>query len=160
MRHRKLLVVFMLFVSTTVAAELAEKWRKRISGVNVVYTAAVTKADNARFFAIQKANSERLSILKKTLSDATKAGDFDAAALLNEKVRLAELDGISRPKPKNIVRFGRNEYALIEDKVSWHTAKKRCEEMGGHLVTFETPDEQAFIRVWQKLLADLNCVGA
>jgi hypothetical protein len=34
---------------------------------------------------------------------------------------------------------------MIEDTATWHVAKKRCEEMGGHLATIETPEEEAFV---------------
>lgn len=138
-------IAIVLFCSVVIAADqLAEKWQKRIADAEANYAAAVAKADNTRFYAVQKANSDRLNVLKKALSDATKAGDFVAASKLKEKVDAAESDGVSRPKPKNVVKFGGHEYALIEDKVTWHVAKRRCEEMGGHLVTFESKEEQAF----------------
>lgn len=131
-------------VSAIAADQLAEKWQKRIADAEANYAAAVAKADNTRFYAVQKANSDRLNVLKKALSDATKAGDFVAASKLKEQVDAAASDGVSRPKPKNVVKFGGHEYALIEDKVTWHVAKRRCEELGGHLVTFESQPEQAF----------------
>jgi len=138
-------IAIVLFCSVVIAADqLAEKWQKRIADAEANYAAAVAKADNTRFYAVQKANSDRLNVLKKALSDATKAGDFVAASKLKEKVDAAEGDGVSRPKPKNVVKFGGHEYALIEDKVTWHVAKRRCEEMGGHLVTFESQNEQSF----------------
>jgi len=125
------------------ADQLAEKWQKRIADANSNYATAVAKADNTRFYAVQKANSDRLNVLKKVLSEATKAGDFVAASKLKKQVDAAASDGVSRPKPKNVIKFGGHEYALIEDKVTWHVAKRRCEEMGGHLVIPETVEEQA-----------------
>jgi hypothetical protein len=140
------LTILCLSVTTCFAADqLAEKWQKRITDAESTYAAAVTKADNARFFAVQKANGDRLKVLKSALSEATKSGDFNAATAFNEKLANAEKDGTNRPKPKNTVKFGGHEYALIEDKVTWHVAKKLCEEMGGHLVTLETLQEQAAI---------------
>lgn len=134
----------MSLAAAIAADQLAEKWEKRIRDAEASYAAAVMKADNARFYAVQKANGDRLTILKKVLSDATKAGDFDAATMLKEKVAVAELDGIGRAKPKNVIKFGGHEYALVDAKVTWHVAKKRCEEMGGHLVTFDAAGEQEF----------------
>lgn len=94
---------------------------------------------------MQKANTDRLKVLKQILSDATKAGDFDAASAIKERVTAAEAEGTQWVKPKNTAQFGGHEYAVIADKLTWHQAKRRCEEMGGHLVTFESPREQAFV---------------
>ncbi|MDB5384767.1 MAG: hepatic lectin-like [Planctomycetaceae bacterium] len=141
------LAILGLFAITGFAADqLAEKWQKRIADAEANYAAAITKADNARFFAAQKANGDRLKVLKAALVDATKAGDFDAAAALKEKVSIAEKDGVGRSKPKNVVKFGGHDYALIEDKVTWHVAKKRCEEMGGHLAIINSDAESEAIR--------------
>ncbi|MDB5385948.1 MAG: hypothetical protein JWM11_1594 [Planctomycetaceae bacterium] len=146
LRRLSLVVCFAVTFSALHAADqLAEKWQKRIDTVQSTYAAAVAKADNARFFAVQKANGDRLAALKKAMSEATKAGDFDTATALKELVATAERDGAIRPKPKNIVKFGGHEYAVIQEPATWHIAKKRCEEMGGHLVVCETPEESAFI---------------
>lgn len=142
---------FMAFVSVLLctavfaADSLVEKWQKRIDSADAAYSAAVKKADDTRFYAVQKANADRLTVLKKALTDATKAGDFDAATALKALITAAEKDGVSRPKPKNVVKFGGHEYALIPDKVTWHVAKRRSEEMGGHLVTLENPQESQFV---------------
>jgi len=143
---------FMAFVSVLLctavfaADSLVEKWQKRIDSADAAYSAAVKKADDTRFYAVQKANGDRLTVLKKALTDATKAGDFDAATTLKGLVAAAEKDGISRPKPKNTVKFGGHEYALIEEKVTWHIAKRMCEEMGGHLATLETSGEMNIVK--------------
>lgn len=145
MRQAALLFVILLTSASIAADQLAEKWQKRINDAEASYTTAVTKADNARFFAIQKANTDRVKSLKAVLSEATKAGEFDALVALREKIAIAEKEGTGRPKPKNIVKFGGHDYALIEDKVTWHVAKKRCEEMGGHLACLETAAEAEFV---------------
>jgi|GEM_PF-224943 len=36
-------------------------------------------------------------------------------------------------------------YLLLKEKVSWHDARKRCQKLGGHLVTITSADEQAFM---------------
>jgi hypothetical protein len=140
--RKSLCLAIILSISTCLAADqLADKWQKRITDAETVYTAAVVKADNARFFAVQKANGDRLKVLKSAMSEATKSGDFNAATAFKEKVANAEKDGATRPKPKNTVKFGGHEYALIEDQATWHVAKKLCEEMGGHLATIESDSE-------------------
>lgn len=141
----KTVLVVLFCASGLLAAEtLAEKWSKRLESADANYQQAIQKADNVRFYAVQKATQERVRVLKTALADATKAGDFDAATEIKARLAAAETAGV-RPRPKNTVKFGGHEYALIEDKSTWHLAKQRCEEMGGHLAIVETPDEAAFI---------------
>lgn len=139
---RNLVVVAVLGCSIGVAADLSEKFSKRIESAESTYQQAVAKADNTRFYAVQKANSDRLKALKQALSDATKAGDFDAATAIKERISEAEKTG-PREKPKNVVKFGGHEYAMITDPATWHVAKQRCEEMGGHLAVIDNADENA-----------------
>jgi hypothetical protein len=127
------------------SAELTEKWAKRIESSEATYLSAIQKADNARFFAVQKAVQERMKVLKAALAEATKSGDFDAATELKSRITAAEMSGSIRQKPKNTVKWGAHEYALIQDNVTWNVARKRCEEMGGHLVTIESPEESTFV---------------
>lgn len=135
-----------ILATSLLAADLSEKWSKRLESADANYQSAVQKADNVRFYAVQKAAQERVKILKTALADATKGGDFDAATEIKARVASAETAGGVRPKPKNVVKFGGHEYALIEDKATWHVAKRLCEEMGGHLVTIETPPEADAVR--------------
>jgi hypothetical protein len=101
--RKSLCLAAILSISTCFAADqLAEKWQKRINDAEANYAAAVAKADNARFFAVQKANGDRLKVLKSALSDATKSGDFDAATAFKEKVKTAELDGTELPDPAGL----------------------------------------------------------
>ena len=130
-----------VLISAAYAADLPEKFAKRVETADVAYQAAVQKADNARYYALQKANADRVKLLKTALADATKSGDFDAATELKLRLTAAESAGF-RTKPKNTLKFGNHEYALIDTKASWHVAKRICEEMGGHLATLETPAEQ------------------
>jgi hypothetical protein len=142
----KLLAGIVLCCSVVAASDqLAEKWQKRINDIEATHAAAITKADNARFFATQKANGDRLNGFKKALADANKTTDVHAINALRDKVLAAEKDGVSRPKPKNVVKFGGHEYAVIEGHLSFHFAKQAAEELGGHLVTFESAQEQEFI---------------
>jgi hypothetical protein len=91
-----------------------------------------------------KEAEKRLKVFKTALEAATKSGNFDKATALKERIAAYEADG-ARPRPKDVVKFGGHSYALITDKVTWHVAKKQCEEMGGHLVCFETPVEEKFV---------------
>lgn len=41
--------------------------------------------------------------------------------------------------------FAGHHYRVVDEDVSWHEAKKRCETMGGYLACIESAEEQAFI---------------
>lgn len=143
---RNLLAVVVVFGSVALAADLSEKWQKRLDSADGVYQVAKMKADNARFYAMQKANADRLKVLKTALVDATKLGDFDAATAIKERITAIDKEGVVRAKPKNVVKFGGHEYAAIEDQATWHVAKQICEEMGGHLAVINTPEEETRMR--------------
>lgn len=142
---RNLLAVLVVFGSVVCAADLPAKWASRIETADGTYQQAVQTADNTRFYAVQKANATRVKAFRQVLTDATKAGDFDAATTIKERVADAEKDGSPKERPKGVVKFGGHEYAYVIEAVTWHIAKRRCEEMGGHLAIINTPNEQGFI---------------
>lgn len=132
------------FIALAVAADtISEKFQKKLEAADAAYQAAVQKAENTKFYAVQKATADRVKVLKQAMTEATKAGDLDAANTFKARIEAAEQAGGTRAKPKNVVKFGGHEYALIEEKATWHVAKRKCEEMGGHLAVLETPDEVA-----------------
>ena len=135
-----------LCVSYLAAAEISEKFAKRLESTEAIYHSAVQKADNTRFYAIQKANGDRVKALKSAMADATKAGDFDAATAIKARLAIAESAGVARPKPKSTAKLNGHEYALIETEATWNSAQRICEEMGGHLATYDTPQEEALLR--------------
>lgn len=144
------MILRFVFIASTVlisgAAELSEKWTRRLENADSNYEQAVQKAENVRFYALQKATQDRVKVLKTALSDATKAGDFDAATEIKSRLSAAETVGARRPKPKNVTKIGGHEYALIEDKASWHVAKRICQEMGGHLAILDSAAETNSLR--------------
>ncbi|MDB5340173.1 MAG: C-type lectin domain family 4 er E-like, partial [Planctomycetaceae bacterium] len=142
---KSLIIVGLVCVSGLAAAGLSEKFAKRLEAVDATYQQAVLKADNTRFYAVQKASQERIRALKSALSDATKSGDFDAATEIKARVTAAESADAIEPKPKTLTKFGGHEYAYIDKKATWYMAKMHCERMGGHLVFVESPQELAFL---------------
>lgn len=153
--------IFALFIAwLATGVSIAEKFSKRVTTLEESYSNAAMKADNTRFYAIQKANTDRIKGFKSILTDATKAGDFETATAIKIKLEAAERESITRPKPRNVVKFGGHDYALIEEKATWHVAKKRCEEMGGHLVCVETPAEEAFVLSITARFSETFWVGA
>jgi hypothetical protein len=128
--YKSIFLITLICLSSAAAADLSEKWSKRLESADTIYQAAIKKAEDTKSIAVKKATLERVRVLKSAISDATKSGDFTAATELQSRL---EADGAVRPKPKNTVKFGGHEYALIEETATWHVAKRRCEEMGGHL---------------------------
>ncbi len=121
----------------------------QLTGAEEKFAAEVVKADMEAAKIKHAAAEVRLKAYREALTAATKAGDFDKAMAL--KARIEELEQeptaqpLKRPRPKDLVRFQGHSYALVKDAVTWHVAKQRCEEMGGHLVVVNNPNESAFI---------------
>lgn len=153
-------VAALLAVTAVATGEISEKLRKKVETAEAVYKAAVEKADNARFYAVQKATGERLKVLRQAMSEATKGGDLEFANAIKGKIDAAEGHGGTRPKPKDTVKLGRHEYALIKEKATWNVAKRICEEMRGHLVTFESPAERDFCVAALKSVNAAGWIGA
>jgi hypothetical protein len=87
----KFLGIVLCLVSTLIAADpLSDKWQKRVDTAEANRTASLKRADDARFAAVQRANKELDSALRRVMADAVKVKDYDSAALLKEKVAAAE----------------------------------------------------------------------
>jgi hypothetical protein len=129
------------------AAQLTEKWQKRLDAIEETYSSTILKSDKARMVSVQKANADRVRAIKVAQTDATKRFDVDAATLkaINDRLAKAEQDAIIRVKPEGTTSFGGHQYALIPASVTWHLAKRQCEEMGGYLVVVSNPQEREFI---------------
>ena len=111
------------------------------------FTVAADKADRAAKVARTQAAERRLEGYRTALRAATRVGDFDKATKI--KARIVELEALGigerSPRPKDVVKFNGHTYALIKEPATWHVAKRKCEEMGGHLVCCELPPEAGFI---------------
>jgi hypothetical protein len=118
---------------------------------------SATRAQEAYAKSMGDAYQTRLKTYRTILAAATKAGDFDRATALKERIeeleaaeqeigQLAPGKKKARTAPKGAVKFGGHQYLLIKDAATWHVAKSRCEEMGGHLICIETPEEEQFFR--------------
>ena len=51
----------------------------------------------------------------------------------------------SKAPPKDASEFQRHAYKFFPEDLTWHQAKNRCEEMGGHLPTVASAAENEFI---------------
>ncbi len=116
------------------------------------YASEVSKAEAALAKVKREAAAIRLKAYKDRLTEITKSGDFNKA--LSFKARIDQLEAdpeaasskpSKKPRPKDTVKFGGHTYALIKEPATWHVAKQRCEEMGGHLAIGEAPQRLAFL---------------
>lgn len=111
------------------------------------YDAEVAKAEAVCRAARRKAAEARLRFVRSRVEYHTKEGDFDRATVAKAAQVQLETSGVDvvRPRPTDVVKFGGHEYALVKEAVTWHVAKKRCEEMGGHLAVINSTNEAAFV---------------
>src|SRR5687768_1233698 len=75
------IIMSLTFIATALLAAdtLSEKFQKKLEAADAAYQAAVQKAENTKFYAVQKATADRVKVLKQAMTEATKSGDLDAA---------------------------------------------------------------------------------
>ena len=119
-----------------------------IKNAESIFLAEITAAESAFVSAKQRAVAKRLAMYRDKLKAFTKAGEFDKAIACKAAIlRLEEADdAVGSPKPAGTIRHNGHTYLLVKDSVTWDTAKKRCELMGGHLITLEGNDEIDWFR--------------
>ncbi len=117
------------------------------------YASEVGKAEAALAKVKREAAALRLKAYKDRLAEITKSGDFNKALTFKARIDQLEAEPESasakppkKPRPKDTVKFAGHTYALIKEPATWHVAKQRCEEMGGHLVCIETSNEELFVK--------------
>jgi Lectin C-type domain len=134
------ILICVLFTAAATAAD-----DPVIQRADSIYSSTIKRVNEAAEKARRDAAKKRLQVYESQLRKATRAGDFNQARELNRRIQELRKKDSLRPRPKNTVQFGGHTYALIDEKVTWHVAKRRCEEMGGQLVCIEAPQEAAFI---------------
>jgi hypothetical protein len=119
------------------------------------YDQAAKRAQDAYAKALGEALDTRLKTYRGILAAATKAGDFDRATAVKARINELEQAGAdtgtpgkkkSKARPTDTVKFGKHEYALIAGPATWHVAKAKCEEMGGHLAIINGAEEADFVK--------------
>ena len=119
-----------------------------IKKANATFSVDIKTAETNYASAKRKASEKRLAAYRDQLKSLTKAGDFDKAVACKaiiEEIESNESVSTARPRPKDTVKFDGHSYALIEEPATWHVAKQRCEEMGGHLAFVKGGKEYGFI---------------
>lgn len=101
-----------------------------------------------------KAVAEAEKALKDEVDRLSKAGKPEEAVAVKKLqgslrdrvvVRAERKMGPPNPAQAGAVEWNGHKYKVFNERLSWHDAKKRCEEMGGHLVIIENEKEQLAI---------------
>src|SRR5690349_8743246 len=111
MRQVSLATLFCL-LSASVIAAITEKTQKKLDSVETAFQQAVAKADNTRFYAVQKATADKVKVLKLALTEATKGGDLDGANEIKARITAAESAAGMSGKPQNVIKIAGHEYAF------------------------------------------------
>ena len=150
--RRALLAFPVLFV--LIAADNPLEGDKFLQKANEKFDQLATRAQDAYAKTMSEAYETKLKTYRSILAAATKAGNFDRARAVKLRIEQlkTELSEFAvgtpgkRPKiPKNAVKLGTHHYLLVTDPATWHVARRKCQEMGGHLATLETEEELRFI---------------
>ncbi|MBS0203431.1 MAG: hypothetical protein JSS49_11065 [Planctomycetes bacterium] len=120
-----------------------------IKKANAAFEAEMKTAETVFSASKRKATEKRLAVYREQLKTFTKSGDFDRAMACKAAIDGIETNpsetSVNRPRPKDVVRFEGHTYALIREPATWHMAKRRCEEMGGHLAFVKGGKEYGFL---------------
>lgn len=128
---------------TTAAADPVETV---IEQADAAYAEAMKAATQAYAQTRKDELAKWVAAQEKALASANSAGDQEGVDFLTEMIGRSKRAGfVVEPLPQDAVKLGGNDYALIMDAAPWHVAKRQCERMGGHLVTIETAEEEAFV---------------
>jgi hypothetical protein len=119
----------------------------------------LTNARTAFRKATRKAAGKAIKQLKKSNSEAARAGlmeeihriDMVSVALQDERLLPDPPLRSTGAGPEAVAaragarRFGYSAYKVIEEKLGWHDAVRRCEEWGGRLAILKTSHQEHFI---------------
>ena len=112
------------------------------------YESATKKVQKNRE-TYESQNEKVMAGLKKELEKINPPVDVDSVVSTFQK-GIMELDAKARPPlppppEKGVLVFNGHRYKLVLEAMSWEDAKKKCEEMGGHLLTIGNRAESEFI---------------
>lgn len=133
------------------------EWRKTNPKVEFPddFTEVVATAQQAYATAIDALKAD-YDVLVKAY---TKARNLERAKQVKEEMLALDQKPLLKPaRPKMVdgepqahpgrrgaLAFKGHSYKAFMENVSWHAAKKRCEDMGGHLVIITDAKEEAFV---------------
>ena len=108
-------------------------------GDNTLIATYTLKPDNIPFDI--SLNVKNVKLLKIYAHDNVEKERGTSIGLVDMR-----LDGYELPTSTDgYYHFDNHTYKFFEEVVDWHTAKKNCENIGGHLATITSSEEQYFI---------------
>lgn len=107
---------------------------------------------------VQDNLTELITSLETSQKEVTQAGDLDEAIRIRDALTALK-NGSAQPGaasgkpvlkkhtkiPAKAVAFKGHHYFFVSAPCSWRVACQKCEEVGGHLVTFDSREEYAFV---------------
>lgn len=160
----KFLIVTILCCASGVLAGEPEDLAKN----RKIYLEKLQEIEQERDAKVRQLTKRYIEILEKTQEDLTKDGKLDAALAVRDEIhRLNPLlksggkekeFGASKQTateesekqelkkhPKDAEKFLNHYYKYFSEELSWDEAQKKCQEMGGYLVTISTERELEFV---------------
>ncbi|HEV7279906.1 MAG TPA: C-type lectin domain-containing protein [Pirellulaceae bacterium] len=114
------------------------------------YLEATASAKKTYERAREKETGAWIRSYERALSAAKASGDEVAVAYLSRAIALTKQAGfVVKPAPPDAQMHEGHGYLFLQPNLTFHAARKRCEELGGHLVTIESPSEADFlVKTW------------
>jgi len=153
--RRLVILISVFFLSASVYSQEVDA--TRLPAVKrVIDKAEATIRRNRKAYdeANQEALAEAEAELIKEVDRLSKAGKPEEAVAVKklaggikaELVASAEkATALPNPAQQGAVAWNKHKYKYIADKLSWPDAKRKCEDMGGHLVIIDDRAEQDFV---------------
>lgn len=91
-----------------------------------------------------KDEADRLSKVGKP-EEAVAVKKFAGSLRDRVVVKVEKKMGPPNPAQVGAIEWNGHKYKVVREPLSWHDAKKRCEEVGGHLVIVNDAKEQAIL---------------
>jgi Lectin C-type domain len=91
---------------------------------------------------IAKAHISLVAALTEAKAAYVRAKDDDKAAAFEKEIEQTKV-GVTRPA--DAAKFGNKYFKVFDTNLTWHEAKKRCEQMGGRLAVIDSAEENKFV---------------
>jgi len=85
---------------------------------------------------------------------------FELADIESKLPKAGPAQAVTRSRiPEGAKEFKGHYYIKMDDKLTWHDAKSRCEDMGGHLVAISSKEENTFVKALTSGGKDMLWIG-
>ncbi len=129
--------------------KIMSDFKARLAELDARYDKQLQPIQRQRALAIDTAGDEAMRRLGKAGRDLKAAGSEVGEAMAKAQIEelKKQISQAKAPKAGGLWRleFGGHGYLPVLAAVTWHEAKKACEEMGGHLAIIETLAERDFL---------------